>query len=62
VAYLLDARTVEPEKQLSLANGSETTFFLGNSRETNDRTTSVAKEQILNKKQQNINKRMVFSV
>jgi hypothetical protein len=27
VAYLLKARTVEPEKQPLLANGSETTFF-----------------------------------
>jgi hypothetical protein len=26
VAYLLEARTVEPEKQPLLANGSETTF------------------------------------
>jgi hypothetical protein len=26
VAYLLKATTVEPEKQLLLANGSETTF------------------------------------
>jgi hypothetical protein len=26
VAYLLKARTVEPEKQPLLANGSETTF------------------------------------
>jgi hypothetical protein len=27
VAYSLKARTVEPEKQPLLANGSETTFF-----------------------------------
>jgi hypothetical protein len=27
VAYLLKARTVEPEKQPLLANGSETTFI-----------------------------------
>jgi hypothetical protein len=27
VAYLLKTRTVEPEKQLLLANGSETTFI-----------------------------------
>jgi hypothetical protein len=27
VAYLLKTRTVEPEKQLLLANGSETTRF-----------------------------------
>jgi hypothetical protein len=27
VAYLLKARTAEPEKQLLLANGSEITFY-----------------------------------
>jgi hypothetical protein len=36
VAYLLKARTVEPEKQPLLVNGSETTFVLGNGRETNE--------------------------
>jgi hypothetical protein len=30
VAYLLKARTVEPEKLLLLANCSETIFLLGN--------------------------------
>jgi hypothetical protein len=42
VAYLLKARTVEPEKQHS---------FLGNGSETNNGTTSVARERIINKKE-----------
>jgi hypothetical protein len=42
VAYLLKARTVEPEKQPLLANGTET------SHKTNNRT-SIARQQILNK-------------
>jgi hypothetical protein len=48
VAYFLDARTVESEKQPLLANGSETTFV---SRQwpRNKGTTSIASQQILNK-------------
>jgi hypothetical protein len=46
VAYLLKARTVEPEKQLSLENGSETLV----SRQWPQKksgTTSVAGQRIL---------------
>jgi hypothetical protein len=35
VIYLLKARTVEPEKQLLLANGSETTVFSRQRSQTN---------------------------
>jgi hypothetical protein len=48
VAYLLKARTVEPEKQPLLANGYETTFLSGQRlgkhvpAEINDVTTPVA--------------------
>jgi hypothetical protein len=42
---------VEPEKQPLLANGSETTFVLGNGRETDNGTTSVARQQIINKQE-----------
>jgi hypothetical protein len=48
MAYFNKARTVEPEKQPLLANDSET-FGLGNSRGTDNGTTSVARHQILNK-------------
>jgi hypothetical protein len=48
VAYLLKARTVEPEKQLLPANGFETTFV---SRQWP--RTSIARQQILNKQQWN---------
>jgi hypothetical protein len=51
VAYLLNARTVESEKQPLVANGSETTFVLGNGRETDRGKTSVARQQILNKQE-----------
>jgi hypothetical protein len=53
VVYLLEARTVEPEKQPLPANGSETTSFLGNGRKTNRGITSVARQQILDKQQLN---------
>jgi hypothetical protein len=46
VAYLHKARTVEPEKQPLLGNGSEI-LFLDNGCETNNGTTSVAKQHIL---------------
>jgi hypothetical protein len=36
VAYLPSVRTVESQKQPLLANGSETTLFLGNGRETDN--------------------------
>jgi hypothetical protein len=41
VPYLLKTRTVEPEKQPLLANGLE----------TDNGTTSVARQQILNKQE-----------
>jgi hypothetical protein len=50
VEYLLNAKTVEPEKQPLQANGSETTF-LSNGRETDNATTSAAKQKILNKRE-----------
>jgi hypothetical protein len=43
-AYFLKARSVEPEKQPLLANGSETKFVSGNGRETDNGTTSVARQ------------------
>jgi hypothetical protein len=52
VAYSLKVSNVEPEKQPLLANGSEQHSFLGNGRETDNGTTSVAREQILNKQEQ----------
>jgi hypothetical protein len=48
VAYLLKARTVEPEKQPLLALKY---LFLGKGRKTNNGTTSVATQQILNKQE-----------
>jgi hypothetical protein len=39
VAYLLKARTADPEKQLLLANGSET--FVSRQRQRNNGTTAV---------------------
>jgi hypothetical protein len=51
-AHLLKSRTVEPEKQQLLVNSSETTSFLGNGSETDNRTMSVARQQILNKQKQ----------
>jgi hypothetical protein len=51
VAYLFKERTVEPEGWPLLANGSETTLFLGNGREMNNVTTSIARQQILNKQE-----------
>jgi hypothetical protein len=50
-AYLLKARTVQPEKQPLLANDSETTFVSSNGRETDNGTTSVVRQQILNKQE-----------
>jgi hypothetical protein len=50
VAYLLKARTVEPEKQSLLANGSET-IFVSRQLQWNNGTTSVAKRQILNEQE-----------
>jgi hypothetical protein len=50
VAYLLTARTVEPEKQPLLANSSKTTFVSGQQlgihipMEINNVTTPIARE------------------
>jgi hypothetical protein len=44
------SKTVEPEKQPLLANGSETTF-LSNGAEIDNGTTSAARHQILNKRE-----------
>jgi hypothetical protein len=52
VAYLPEARTVEPEKPPLLVNGSETTFVSFNVRETDNGTTPVAGQQILHKQEQ----------
>jgi hypothetical protein len=52
VAYLLEARTMEPEEQPLLANGKETASFLGNGCEAYNGTTSVPRQQILNKQEQ----------
>jgi hypothetical protein len=49
VAYLLKARSVKPEKQPLLVNGSETT--IGNGRETGNKTTFVARQHILNRQE-----------
>jgi hypothetical protein len=46
-AYLLKARTVVPEKQPLLANGSETTFVSRHRQQENNRTP-VARQQVLN--------------
>jgi hypothetical protein len=51
VGILLRARTVEPEKQPLPANGSETTFVLGNGLEIDNGTTSFATQEILNKQE-----------
>jgi hypothetical protein len=48
-AYWLKAITVEPEKQPLLANGSETTFVSTQRPRNKQWTTSVARQQILNK-------------
>jgi hypothetical protein len=53
VSYLLKARTVEPEKQPLLANGSETTF-VSRQRPLNNETTSAARQKILNKQEQKV--------
>jgi hypothetical protein len=50
VTYLLETRTVELAKEPLQANGSETTFVSDNDHETNNGTTSVAMQHILNKK------------
>jgi hypothetical protein len=42
-AYLLQARSVEPEKQALLAKALKQHSFLGNGRETNNGATSVAR-------------------
>jgi hypothetical protein len=60
VAYLFKVRTAEPEKEPLLAKGSEK--FLGNGSETNNGTTSVARQQITNNQQVNSNKGTLFSV
>jgi hypothetical protein len=45
LAYFLKSRTVEPEKQPLLENGSEKKHsFLHNDRETDNGTTSVDKQ------------------
>jgi hypothetical protein len=60
VAYLLKARTVAPEKQPLLANGSETTFVSTQiGRETNNGITSVSR-QILDKRKLTQRKNGVF--
>jgi hypothetical protein len=51
VAHLLKERSLEPEKQPLLANGSETIFVLDNGCETVNGTTLVASQQILNKQE-----------
>jgi hypothetical protein len=52
VAYLLKAKTVKPEKQHLLTNGSETTFVY-RQRPRNNGKTSVARQHILDKRQLN---------
>jgi hypothetical protein len=49
VVYLLKARTVEPQQQPLLVNDSETTFISSHGRETDDGTTSVATQKIVNR-------------
>jgi hypothetical protein len=51
VAYLLNARTVEPEKQPLLENGSETTLISRQRPPTDKGTTSVTRQQIRNKQE-----------
>jgi hypothetical protein len=58
---VLSARTVEPEKQPLLANYSETTF-ISRQPQRNNWSTSVIRQEILNKQQLNSNRRTVFSV
>jgi hypothetical protein len=54
--YLLKARTVEPEKQLLFANGSETIFFSKQrSRNKQTRQTSVPRQKNLDKRKLNNN-------
>jgi hypothetical protein len=60
VARLLKERTVKPEKQPLLANGSETTF-VSRQRPRNNGTKSVARQQILCKRQLNSNIGTMFS-
>jgi hypothetical protein len=56
VAYLLKVKIVEPGKQPLLANASEKQHsFVGNGREADNGTTSVARQQILDKRQLNGN-------
>jgi hypothetical protein len=62
VTYLLKARTVELRKQPLLGTALKQYSFLGKGRKTNSGTTSVARQQILNKKQLNSNRGTVFSV
>jgi hypothetical protein len=49
VEYLLKEGTVEPEKRPLLAKGYETTYVLGNGRETGKGVTFVDRQQIINK-------------
>jgi hypothetical protein len=57
VAYLLIARTMEPEKQPLLVKKTlKQRSFVGNGHETNNRTTSVARQQIIDKRQLNGNR------
>jgi hypothetical protein len=49
MAYLVKTRTVEPEKQPLLANGSEATFVSGQRPRNTQRNDCVARQQILNK-------------
>jgi hypothetical protein len=51
VTYLLKARTVEQDKQPLLVNDLKRHLFLGNSREIDNRTASVARLKILKKQE-----------
>jgi hypothetical protein len=51
LAYLLKARTVEPEKRPLLMNGSEKYSFLRNGRKAANGTTPVARYHILDKQE-----------
>jgi uncharacterized protein VirK/YbjX len=48
VAYFLNARTVEPEKQPLLANDPETPFVSRQRPRNKQRTTLIARHQLLN--------------
>jgi hypothetical protein len=62
VAYLLKARTAEPEKQPLLVNGSETSFVSRQQLQNRQQDNVVARQQVLNEQQLNSNRGTVFSV